>query len=237
MNKILITLSLFMGLSCGLFGQNKKRVAVSLYAFEYADGHKTVFLTDKKGKAQEIRLSKANVLGPFETTLDDESKISIRTSVTTDEGLLIYPAIMKVKIPATIKQPLLVLVPAAGRRPYNALILDRSTMDFPMGSYKLINFSPHHIRGHVGKTKIASPAKKIIAFNPSKNPEKLLDVHFQFKRGKDWKTFGRTRWLNEKEKRSILCAFQDPKTKRMKIRGLVVKPIASTKEKAQASLE
>ena len=236
MNKILITLSLLIGLSCGLFGQNKKRVSVSLYAFEYADGHKTVFLTDKKDKAQEVRLSRANILGPFETTLDDDSKVSIRTSATSADGQIIYPPIVSVKIPARMKQPLLVLVPAAGREPYKAIILDRAIMNFPKGSYKLINFSPHDIRGLVGKTKIAAATKKITAFNPSRNSESLLDVHFQYRRPSDWKTFGRTRWENEKEKRSLLCAFLDPKTKRMKIRGLVVKPIAPTNEKAQTSL-
>jgi hypothetical protein len=237
MHKIFITLSLFIGLSCGLFGQNENRVSVSLYAFEYANGHKTIYLTDKKDKAQEIRLSNANILGPFETLLDDESKISIRTRATTDEGLIIYPPIVSVKIPASMKQPLLVLVPVAGREPYKALVLDRAMVNFPKGSYKLINFSPYDVRGLVGKTKIASPAKKITAFNPSRNSQSLLDVHFQYKRASDWKTFGRTRWVNEQEKRSILCAFLDPITKRMKIRGLVVKPVALTKEKAQASLK
>ncbi len=221
-----------------LFGQKKEETSmyISIYAFDYAKGHKSIFLADKKDHAKEVELSNANILGPFKTIVEGESKITLRSQAENEEGKTIYPAITQVKVPANIKAPLLILFPVSGGQVYKAIVVDRSLSNFPKGSYKLINVSPSAIRGLVGKTKIIAPARKITPFNPSSNREELLDVHFQYRRTNDWKTFGRTRWVNEKEKRSLLCAYLDPKTKRMKIRGITVKPLPPRKKPKQAGL-
>jgi hypothetical protein len=221
-----------------LFGQEKEKVSmdISLYAFDYAKGHQTIFLADKKDQTQEIKLSNANILGPFKTLVEGGSKVTLRKEAKNKEGTTIYPAIAHVKIPANIREPLLILFPTSGNQVYKAIVVDRSLSDFPKGSYKLINVSPRAIRGLVGKTKFIAPARKITLFNPSSNREELLDVHFQYRRTNDWKTFGRTRWVNEKVKRSLLCAYMDPKTKRMKIRGITVKPLPPRKKTKQAGL-
>ncbi len=210
-----------------LFGQKKEETSIEvfIYAFEYAKGHQSVFLTENKNQVKEVKLSNANMLGPFKTTLDKNAIITLRTQAKDKEGVTIHPAICRAKMPPGIKQPLLILFPASGRLAYRAIIVDRSIDNFPKGSYKIINVSPSDIRGLVGRTKIIAPSKKITSFNPSGNREDFLDVHFQYRRASDWKTFGRTRWVNEKEKRSLLCAYLDPKTKRMKIRGIPVKPL------------
>ncbi|MEJ6570748.1 MAG: hypothetical protein QNL01_01860 [Akkermansiaceae bacterium] len=232
MNNIFITCCLLISMGGALFGQNKEEASmyISIYAFDYAKEHKSIFLADKKDHAKEVKLSNANILGPFKTIVEGDSKITLRSQANNKEGKTIYPAITQVKIPANIKAPLLILFPVPGAQVYKAIVVDRSLSNFPKGSYKLINVSPSAIRGGVGKTKIIAPSKKITPFNPSSNREKLLDVHFQYKRTSDWKTFGRTRWVNEKEKRSLLCAYLDPKTKRMKIRGIIVKPLPPRKK-------
>lgn len=206
--------------------QKKQSIKVLIYAFTYAEGHEKVYLTNKDNDAEQIKLSVANILGPFETQLSDGNQVIIRTRETNNEGETVYPPIARVKIPSSITKPLLVLLPVAGDFPYKALVLDSHVTDFPKGTYKLINFAPHDIRGLVGKTKIQAATKKIISIDPTSNKEDLLDVHFQYKRPNDWKTFGRTRWINEKESRCLLCTYLDPITKRMKIRGLNLKPIA-----------
>lgn len=225
MNRILLTLPLMFLAASGAFAQKKKEqaVKVSIYAFAYAEGHETVYLTNKRKEAEEIRLSTANILGPFKTKLNEDGQVLIRTQQQNDEGVIVYPPIARVKIPSHITKPLLILVPTPGDYPYQGLVLDHSVANFPAGSYKLVNFSPTDIRGLAGKTKVLVGAKKITSFDPSSNAADLLDVHFQYKRSKDWKTFGRTRWANNKEERHLLCAFLDPRTKRMKIRGLPVK--------------
>lgn len=227
MIRILLTFT-FVLLVAGRLSAEKKDVQpieISIYAFAYAKGYRTIFLTSKENAPHEIRLSNANILGPFKTVLDDEANVTLRTQQTKEgDQTTIYPAFARAKVPDHIKEPLIILVPVAGDQAYQALVVDRSLSKFPKGSYKLVNLSPRDIRGLVGKTTINAPPKKITTFNPSVNTEELLDVRFQFRGPQDWKTFGRTRWVNEKEKRSFLFAYLDPKTKRMKIRGIGVGP-------------
>jgi len=225
MKNFFIIYCLFIAIGGTLVAQEKEAtsVEVSLYAFDYAKGYQTIFLVDNKNQVNEIKLSKANIQGSFKTVLDKKLNITLRTQARNDEGAIFYPAICKVKIPSHIKQPLVILFPGVENQVYKAIVMDRSVSNFPKGSYKLINVSSSAIRGFVGNTKIIAPSKKITPFNPSNNREKILDVHFQYRRTSDWKTFGRTRWVNEKEKRSLLCAYLDPRTKRMKIRGIIVK--------------
>jgi hypothetical protein len=233
MIKTLLTLTLVF-LAVGRISAETKdtrAIEISIYAFAYAKGHQTIFLAGKESAPQEIELSNANILGPFKTLLDDEAYVTLRTRQTNEEDqTTIYPAIARAKVSGHIKEPLLVLVPGDGDQPYRALVMDRSLGNFPKGSYKLVNFSPSDIRALVGKTAVSAPSNDITTFDPSANSEELLDVHFQFKNAESWKTFGRTRWVNEKEKRSFLFAFLDPRTKRMKIRGIVVKPAPPKKK-------
>ena len=238
MNKTLLTCIFFLGHGCSLFGQNKaeESIEISIYAFDYARGHETIFLANKKGTPLEVKLSNANILGPFKTVKDANSRVSIRTQKKNKDGVVVYPAITKFTIAQSIKRPLVILFPVKGDEVYKALVIDLSVSNFPKGSYTLVNFSTNDIRGLVGMTKITAPSKKITRFNPSNNLGEFLDVHFQFKRKSGWKTFGRTRWVNEKEKRSLLCAYLDPRTKRMKIRGLVIHPLSARRESKQTAL-
>lgn len=195
-------------------------VKVSLFAFQYAEGYQKIFLPDDKGAHEEISLSTANIIGPFKTSLSDKGLVTLCEHKTSEDGTDLYPVIAGVKIPDSVKEPLIILFPSPGKHPYTGLVIDRSVMDFPEGSYKLINFSKSDIRALIGQTQVLAAPQKITAFNPSSNPDDLLDVHFQYKNANDWRTFGRTRWVNDKKGRSLLCAFIDPRTQRMKIRGI-----------------
>ena len=206
-----------------LSAQNKKTVTtkVSIFTFNYAKDHTTIYLYKGKTKKDphEIRLSSANILGPFQTTLDENNNIILRTKGLDEEGLTIYPAIASAKIPSSFKKPLLILIPGK-EKVYKTIVLDRSEKNFPMGGYKFINFSPVSIRGLIGKTQVNVKSNKIITFNPTTDEEGLLKVHFQYEHDKAWKTFGRTFWPNDKERRGLLCSYVDPRTKRMKIKGI-----------------
>jgi hypothetical protein len=162
--------------------------------------------------------------------LNADSDVILRSKKETEEGTVIYPPIAQVKLPRDIKEPVMVLVPSAESLPYQAMIIDRSLERFPVGSYLLINLSPMEVRGMVGSNEVVVSAESVTAIIPSSVDEDLLDVHFEYERPKGWKTFARTRWINEGNKRSLLLAYLDPKTKRMKIRGVAVKPLTSTSE-------
>jgi len=232
MLRILFTFSLVILTGANLQGQGDivRNVKLSVFSVAYAKGHETIYLTNSKDETSEIRLSTANILGPYETMLDADSNFFLRTKSKTEEGDTIYPPIAQIKMPATIKEPLVVLVPSSGTHAYQALIIERSVDKFPNGSYALINFSPANIRGLVGQTKVVAPARKITLFNPSSNQEDMLDVHLQHEDEERWRTFGRTRWMNDKKKRSLLLAYTDPKTKRMKIKGIPLRPIVAKRD-------
>ena len=236
MNRILLTMSLLALAGGGLTGQEKKQetIAVSLYAFDYAKGHETVYLARGKKMPQEIRLSTANILGVYSTVLDDDSRVVIRTREENEEGMIIYPPIAHMEIPANVKDPLLILLPAlteTGDATYKILVIDRSLGNFPEGSYRLINFSPRDVRGLIGKAKVYAAARKMSSFNPSDTDAHQLDVYFQYKEKESWETFGRTRWVTDKKKRGLLCAYLDPRTRRMNIRGIPMSLIPPLPEK------
>jgi len=232
MFRFLFIFSLVLLAGANLQGQSDvvQNIKLSVFSVAYAEGHQTIYLTNSKNEVSEIRLSTANILGPYETMVDADSNVMLRTKGKTEEGAAIYPPIAQFKLPGNIKEPLAILVPSSGDQAYRVLVVERSLDKFPNGSYTLINFSPLEIRGLVGKTRVIAPAKKITRFNPSSNKETLLDVHFKYQREDDWKTFGRTRWVNEKNKRTLLLAYPDSKTKRMKIKGIPVRPTQSHRD-------
>lgn len=218
---------LYSILACALFTNSllaqsraPTSIEISIFTFEYAEGYQTVLLNTKKDTYDELRLSSANILGPFKVLLSEERELGLYRRDQTEDGETIYPSIARVKIPADIREPLLVLVPTPGEQAYASLVIDRSLGDFPKGTFKLINFSNKDIRALIGKTRVFAASKKVTPFNPFSNEEDLLDVHFQYKTEESWKTFGRTRWVNEESGRTLLCAFYDEDRNRMQIRGI-----------------
>lgn len=215
----LVTIALIS--SCvTLVAQQPTSVEISLFAFQYAEGYREVFLNNRAGEYDSVTLSSANILGPFKVALSEEGEVFLHEQKKTEEGAVIYPVIAGANIPSSVREPLLILVPRSGDQAYGALVIDRSLSKFPEGSYQLINFSKSEIRALVGETRVIAPPLKITSFDPSSNSDELLDVHFKYKHTEDWRTFGRTRWTNERDKRALLVAYIDPRTERMKIKGI-----------------
>jgi hypothetical protein len=213
-----------------LIGAQAQAIDLSVYALRYADDHKTVYLLNGDDEAVEIALSTARIVGPYHTVLDADSNVILRSKKEIEEGTVIYPPIAQAKLPSDIKEPVMILVPATESLPYQAIMIDQSLESFPVGSYLLVNLSPMDIRGMVGSNEVVVSSESVTAIIPSSVDEDLLDVHFQYERPTGWRTFARTRWVNDKNKRSLLLTYLDPKTKRMKIRGIPVKSLASTNE-------
>jgi hypothetical protein len=206
----------------------ERLVNVYLYAADYAKEHKTVYLAKSNEGYHKIGLSKANIYGPFKTKVSEDGRLWLCQKQSPPPGAetkveYFYPPIAEVKIPSSMKEPLLVLVPAEGKMRYKALVLERSVTDFPMGSYKLVNFSSRKVRGMIGKTLTQVSAWKMTTVDPSDNQDDRLKVQFQYQEGDRWHTFGSTTWRNRTDKRTLLCAYVSPDTGRMKIRGIPVK--------------
>lgn len=213
-----------------LVGAQVQSIDLCVYALAHAEDHKTVYLFNGEDEAVEIGLSTARIVGPYPTVLDANSTVILRSKKLTEEGAPIYPPIAQAKLTDEIKDPLMILVPAAESLSYRSIIIDQSLEHLPVGCYLLINLSPMEVRGLVGSDKVVVSAESVTPIIPPSEDEDLLDVHFEYERPNGWKTFARTRWAREKDKRSLLLAYLDPKTKRMKIRGVAVKlPSSSVK--------
>ena len=224
----ILMLSLTVTLTAELKAE-ERLVDIYLYAVEYSQEHKTVYLAKPSAGYYEIGLSKANIYGPFQSKVSENGRLRLCQKQTPPPEMetdveYIYPAIAEVKIPSSMREPLIVLVPVEGEMRYKALVLDRSVTDFPMGSYKLVNFSSRNLRGIIGKTLTRVSAWNVTTFNPSKaNDDDRLQVQFQYMEGDRWFTFGSTTWSVRSDKRTLLCAYISPDTGRMRIRGIPVK--------------
>lgn len=230
--KILYTLVLSL-LALNAFAQEEggAGINISLYAFDYANGHKTVYVMDGEESVEKVRLSTANIEGPYKTKMNDAREVFLRSKGTNEEGEVVYPIIAKVKIPLIVKDPLLVMVPAKGEYVYQALVIDRAVTDFAAGGYKMINFTNTPLRGKVGDARVEVKPRNIVTFTPGGDFGKMIDVRFQHRLTGDWKSFTSTRWQKVKNIRHLLCAYQDPRTQRVKIRGIVIHPYSKAPKK------
>lgn len=197
------------------------KTSLSVYSFRYAENLETVFLRSDVEGFQKIELSTANLLGPFTAALSGGA-ITFHKEDKNDAGETIYPIIARAKIPASIKQPIALLLPAApdAKLPYLTLIVDQSKRDFPMGSYKLINLAPHGIRAAVGKSRLEAKPGGIKLLKPTEKPGSMVQVLFQYHDGQRWRKMTETRWAIRKDRRSLVCAYLDPRDKRMKMRSI-----------------
>ena len=183
---------------------------------------KRCIIFNDEDETVEVGLSTARIVGPYPTVLDADSTVTLRCKAETEEGAPIYPPIAQAKLTDEIKAPLMILVPAAESLPYQAIIIDLSLERVPVGCYLLMNLSPLELRGFVGSNQVVVSAEGVTQIIPSSVDEGFLDVHFEYESPEGWKTFARTRWVNKTGKCSLLLAYQDSKTKRMKIKGIPI---------------
>ena len=231
MNHSFLSLIFILCLSHTLLGQDNKPKAInaSLYAFDYQKGLKKVFFQNEKSEIQEVSLSRANIRGPHKVKLNDASELVLLTEDgVDDEGEKIYKSVGKFKIAADMNEALVVLTPK-GKKGYSGWVINSNITKFPKGMYQMINFSADNIRGLVGKTKVISPPKEIVSFAAANNAAGVMPVQFQYFRDGKWKSFSSSRWPRKKNERQLICVYQDPSTKRMKMRGLVLKKIVAPK--------
>ena len=200
-----------------------KSASIHVYATTYAKGLRSIYLGDDENECIEIKLSNANVIGPYQASLEADSQLVFRGKEVDKDGIASYPPVAKVQLPGNVKEPVIVLVAADGELPYKALVLDRSFESFPLGSYLLLNTSPADIRGHVGDSEVVVSPSNFTGIKPSIVGDGGLSVRFEYQRSSKWKTFARTQWSYEPGKRTLLVAYSDPRTKRIKIRGVSIK--------------
>ncbi len=197
------------------------KIAASFYAFGYVPGYEKVRIRTGAETFEEIRLSTANIVGPVAAVAVNGS-LGIHDEPLTVEGKVTHPVLSTAKLPAGMKRALVILFPAPkdSKEPYRNLVLNHDLQDFPLGIYRLINISPHPVRGAIARNFVEAKPGGIANLKPVGQPGAIVPVRFEFFDQGRWNLLTETRSAIRADRRWLTCIYQDPVTGRMNIRSI-----------------
>lgn len=220
MNPIIAALSFC--LAAALAAQEPAtKVTLSFYAFDYVAGLEKVHVQVGEQAFEEVTLSKANIVGPFEAVAMD-GNLLIYGKPTEAEGKVIRPVLATAKLRKGIERALVILfrAPKDQKEPYGSLVLDHDLQDFPLGVYRMINVSPHPVRGAIARNFIEAKPGGIANLKPAGEPGTIAPVRFEFFENGRWNLLTETRCAIRNDRRWLTCIYQDSATGRMNIRSI-----------------
>ena len=190
-----------------------RTVEVSFYCFKYAPGVETVQVANGE-TSKSIRLSTANITEPVSLPVNDNQAVILRA----DQAL---PA-AKLKIPAEIGKALVVLMPSpsGSAEPYHAFAIDYGHEKFPLGTYRLVNVSKHAVRGAIGRSYAEVKPGGIAGIELQGENGATQGAKFEFLEEGKWNRLTETRCAVRRDRRWLVCVYQDPATKRMNLRSI-----------------
>ena len=211
----LVTTSLAV-LPLAAAGQADK-LPLSVFCVEFATSLKSVYLEGSGNKHTKVELSTANVVSAGEAPLVD-GLVALYGPPTSGSE---YPVVASAK-PGAIRKPLMVLVPnpEGEQPPYHSTLVDMAPDGFPLGSYQIVNLSPHPVRFKTGdKAKEIAPNAEML-FKPAIKDGEVVAVTVEYKLGDDWLVASSSRWAGRMDRRTLVCIHQNPQTKRMLIKSV-----------------
>lgn len=190
-----------------------RTVEVSFYCFKYAPGVETVQVTNGE-TIKSIRLSTANITDPVSLPVADNQGVILKADKTAPAA--------KLKIPAEISKALVVLMPApsGSTEPYHAFALDYGHEKFPLGTYRLVNVSKHAVRGAIGRSYAEVKPGGVAGLELQGENGATQRAKFEFLEEGKWNRLTETRCAVRRDRRWLVCVYQDPATKRMNLRSI-----------------
>ena len=110
--------------------------------------------------------------------------------------------------------------PKGATEPTAVLCFNHDLQDFPLGVYRLINLSPHPIRGAIAREFVEAKPGGVANLEPAGEPGAVVPVRFEFFDKDRWNLLTETRCAIRKDRRWLTCIYQDPATGRMNIRSI-----------------
>jgi hypothetical protein len=104
--------------------------------------------------------------------------------------------------------------------PYRSIVINHDLGDFPFGAYRMINVSPHPVRGSVARDYIEAKPGGMANLEPQGEPGAIVPVKFEFFDKGRWNLLTETRAAIRKDRRWLTCIYQDPVTGRMNMRSI-----------------
>lgn len=196
-------------------------LATSFYCFQYAPGLRDVYVRTGAVAFQKVELSTANLLGPM-AVVSTGGAVTVHRQEEDAEGNTVYPVVGTARIGASVRKPLVVLLPGpkGEKAVYRTLVLDRSEARFPLGSFQLVNLATHPVRGLVGGSRVALKPGGVANVKPGGDPGQMVNVLFEYHDGERWRPMTKTRWAVRDDRRTLMCAYVDPKNGRVNIRSI-----------------
>lgn len=197
------------------------KVAASFYAFGYVPGHEKVRVMTGPEAFEEVQLSTANIVGPLAVVATDGA-LRIFDKPLTVDGKVTHPVLSTAKLPTGTERVLVLLFPASkgAKEPYRSLVLNHDLKDFPLGVYRMINISPHPIRGAIARDYVEAKPGGVANLEPAGEPGAVVPVRFEFFDKDRWNLLTETRCAIRKDRRWLTCVYQDPVSGRMNIRSI-----------------
>lgn len=207
-----------------------RSIQASFYCFQYAPGIQSLELPD--GAAGEsVRLSTANITPAVKLTLTGSDALVFAAGDKT------RPA-ARVNIPADLTKALIVLLPApaGSAEPYRGFALDYTRDRFPLGTYRLVNVSQHPVRGAIGRSYAEVKPGGVAGIELQGDEGATQGVKFEFNEKGKWNRLTETRAAVRRDRRWLVCVYQDPQTRRMNLRSIPDRDYPVTQPDATAAL-
>jgi hypothetical protein len=213
MKQLLLIVSLVLPLQA-----EPRNVAVSFYCLKYVPGQESIHLAKATG-SEPVRLSTANMTDPVTIPVEGDSAVFHRTPV--DDPKVVPAPAAKVRIPKGVDKALVILVPAAkgAAEPYQAVLVDHGQR-FPLGTYRVVNFSRKAIRGAIGRSYVEAASGGMTDLELKGEAGTVQGVRFEFQDEGRWNRLTETRCAVRKDRRWLLCVYQDPVTRRMNMKSI-----------------
>ena len=220
-----------IALASPLYAASESRsIQASFYCFQYAPGVQSLDVPDGAA-GQSIRLSTANITPSVNLVLSGNDALVFASGDKT------RPAV-RVAIPGDVAKALIVLLPApAGSpEPYRGFALDYTRDRFPLGTYRLVNVSKHPVRGAIGRSYAEVKPGGVAGIELQGDEGATQGVKFEFNEKGKWSRLTETRAAVRRDRRWLVCVYQDPSTQRMNLRSIPDRDYPVTAPTATASI-
>lgn len=215
--RLAMLVSLFVALPAVRAAGKDKDPSVSIYCMAYADGLKSVFVKTAAERYESVSLSTANIVEAADSLVED-GRILLYGPAGEDGK---HPVVANAEI-GGILQPMIVIHPAgkdAGLA-YDSKALEADPKKFPLGSFHLVNLSPHPVRIVHEEVMIELESAGSRIFTPDHAAGESLAVRMDYKSGENWTLLSSARWPVRNDRRTLVCFQLDPVSKRMNIKSV-----------------
>ncbi|MBG28549.1 MAG: hypothetical protein CMI31_00915 [Opitutae bacterium] len=147
---------------------------------------------------------------------------------TNDEGELEYFPVAAVTVKKEWKNALLIFFPTSrqvatttGRR-FQVLAVDGELASFRGGGRHFVNVSGKDVAATIGEQKLLIQSGGSVTFAPRIIADVIerVPVQIHFRQDDQWRLLSSTRWSLDARQRTLIFIFEDPRRKRLALRGV-----------------